>query len=83
MKYAVITLLLLGSTGATVAVAQDGSGHGPPTVPIVTTPTTQPTMPAPTGSTSSLSAHAGTSLNEMGPAIASARESRRRGSRTT
>jgi hypothetical protein len=82
MKYPVITLLLLASSGATVAVAQDGNGHGPPSAPVVVpTPTTLPTMPAPTGTTKSFSARIDTSLNEIGPAISSARESRRRGPR--
>lgn len=56
MKYAVITLFFLASTVATVAVAQDGSGHGPPHVPIIgtPTPTTKSTLPSPTGSPKSL-----------------------------
>lgn len=83
MKYALIGLLLIASTGATVAVAQDGGAHGPPSAPAtVPTPTILPTVPTPTGSPKSASAHVvGTSLNEMGPAISSGRESRKRGSR--
>jgi hypothetical protein len=82
MRYPVITLLLLASTGATVAVAQDGSGHGPPHAPvIVPTPTTLPTQPAPTKSPTSFSAQPGSSFNEIGPLISSAREARRRGPR--
>jgi hypothetical protein len=30
MKYAGITLLVIASTAATLAFAQDGAGHGPP-----------------------------------------------------
>jgi hypothetical protein len=82
MKYALITLLLVASTGTTVAVAQEGAGHGPPTAPTtVPTPTPQPTVPTSTGTPKSASALLGTSLSEIGPAISSARESRRRGLR--
>ncbi|HWZ62542.1 MAG TPA: hypothetical protein VNX02_05940 [Steroidobacteraceae bacterium] len=82
MKYAVITLLLVASTGTTVAVAQEGNGHGPPTAPTtVPTPVPQPTVPTSTGTPKSASAFLGTSLNEIGPAISTARESRRRGLR--
>jgi hypothetical protein len=45
MKYAIVTLLFMISTVATVAIAQDGGGHGPPRLPIIVMP--QPT-PAPT-----------------------------------
>ena len=76
MKYAVITLLLLAPAVTTVAVAQDGGGHGPPASPIVVpNPITVPTLPAPTTSPKTLSARAGASLEEMAPAIC---ESRRR-----
>jgi hypothetical protein len=44
MKYTIVTLLLMTSTVTTVAVAQDGSGHGPPRSPIIVT---QP-IPVPT-----------------------------------
>jgi hypothetical protein len=30
MKYAGLTLLVMASTAATLAFAQDGAGHGPP-----------------------------------------------------
>jgi hypothetical protein len=82
MKYAVIALLLMASTGTTVAVAQDGGGRGPPTAPAtVPTPVPQPTVPTQTGAPKSASALLGTSLNEIGPAISSTRESRKRGLR--
>lgn len=35
MKFAIVTLLLMTSNVATVAVAQDGTGHGPPMSPII------------------------------------------------
>lgn len=78
MKYAVITLLLLAPAITTVAVAQEGGGHGPPaSAPvIVPKPTTLPTQTAPSGSPKSLSAQVGTSLNEVSPAIS---VTRRRG----
>lgn len=54
MKYAIITLLVTASTVTTVAVAQDGGGHGPPKSPIIVMPqptpvptTTSPTAPGP------------------------------------
>jgi hypothetical protein len=51
MKSAIITLLVMASTVATVAVAQDGTGHGPPRVPKILVPQTPiPRMPSPTGS---------------------------------
>ena len=85
MKYALIALLLVASTGTTVALAQEGAGHGPPssqTAPvIVPTAPTLPTAPSTTGTPKSASVQVGTSLNETGPAISSARESRKRGSR--
>jgi hypothetical protein len=46
MKYAIIALLFTASTLATVALAQDGGGHGPPRSLIIITP--QPTAPLPT-----------------------------------
>jgi len=45
MKYTIATLLLMTSV-TTVAVAQDGSGHGPPTSPVIVMP--QPTTSSPT-----------------------------------
>jgi hypothetical protein len=46
MKYAIVTFLVLASAITTVAVAQDGSGHGPPRTLIIIVP--QPTTPPPT-----------------------------------
>jgi len=51
MKLAIIPLLVMTSAVATVAVAQDGTGHGPPRNPKILVPQTPiPTMPSPTGS---------------------------------
>jgi len=48
MKYTIVTLLLMTSV-TTVAVAQDGSGHGPPKSPIIVTqPLPVPTTASPT-----------------------------------
>ena len=44
MRYAIVTLLVIASTAATVALAQDGLGHGPPKASIIVT---QPTPAAP------------------------------------
>jgi len=53
MKYVIAALLLITSTFATLALAQDGGGRGPPDV-IVSVP--QPTTSTPTtGSTPQLS----------------------------
>jgi len=57
MKYTIVTLLLMTSV-TTAAVAQDGSGHGPPHSPIapiivMPQPVSVPTT-APTGSLSKL-----------------------------
>jgi hypothetical protein len=46
MKYAIIALLFTASTLTTVALAQDGGGHGPPRSLIIVMP--QPTAPSPT-----------------------------------
>jgi hypothetical protein len=46
MKIATITLIALASTGAGIAFAQDGSGHGPPKKLLG--------APAPTGSSTSI-----------------------------
>jgi len=82
MKYALITSLLIASTGTSVAFAQEGLGHGPPSMPTtVPTPTVLPTQPVPTGTPKSASAHFATSLEETSAAISSARESRKRGLR--
>jgi hypothetical protein len=52
MRYAMVTLLFMTSTVATVALAQDGGGRGPPQsiiiVPQPTVPTTaSTTVPVP------------------------------------
>ena len=44
MKYTIVTLLLMTSV-TTAAVAQDGTGHGPPKLPVIVMP--QP-VPVPT-----------------------------------
>jgi hypothetical protein len=46
MKYAIIALLFTASSLTSVALAQDGAGHGPPRSLIIIT--TQPTAPLPT-----------------------------------
>jgi hypothetical protein len=46
MKYVIIALLFTASTLTTVALAQDGGGHGPPKSLIIVMP--QPTAPLPT-----------------------------------
>jgi hypothetical protein len=46
MKYVIIALLFTASTLTTVALAQDGGGHGPPRSLIIVMP--QPTAPLPT-----------------------------------
>jgi len=38
MKHAILSLLVMTSTVTTVAVAQDGSGHGPPNTPVIIGP---------------------------------------------
>jgi hypothetical protein len=45
MKYAIVAFVVLTSTITTVAVAQDGTGHGPPRSMIIIVP--QPTTPPP------------------------------------
>jgi hypothetical protein len=45
MKYAIVTLSFMISTVATVALAEDGGGHGPPKAPIIITPLPTPTLP--------------------------------------
>ena len=51
MKYAIVTFLVIASSAATVIVAQDGGGQGPPKpksvviinpLPLPTSPTTAP-----------------------------------------
>ena len=46
MRHAIVALLVMTSAAATVALAQDGGGHGPPRV-VVTLPSL-PTIPVPT-----------------------------------
>jgi hypothetical protein len=53
MRYAMVTLLVMTSTVANVALAQDGGGRGPPHSPIIIGP--QPTVPTTTSPTGSLS----------------------------
>ncbi len=51
MKYAILTLLVTASTVTTIAVAQDGTGHGPPqSIIVIPQPTPVPTTTAPTAS---------------------------------
>jgi hypothetical protein len=45
VKYAIVTFLAVASTAMTAAIAQDGLGHGPPDMTVVTIPTL---LPAPT-----------------------------------
>jgi hypothetical protein len=47
MRHAIVALLVMTSTVTTVALAQDGGGHGPPRSVVVTVPSL-PTMPVPT-----------------------------------
>jgi len=50
MKYANVTLLVMASTISSVALAQDGGGHGPPRSPIIIAvpqPTPVPRVPVP------------------------------------
>jgi hypothetical protein len=56
MKYTIVTVLLMASTVTTVAVAQDGTGHGPPKSPIIVMPQPipVPTTASPAGSVSKL-----------------------------
>jgi hypothetical protein len=50
MKFMIVTLLTMASTVTTVAIAQDGNGHGPPHAPVIVVPQIPiPTMPSPTG----------------------------------
>ncbi len=50
MKFAIVTLLVMASA-ATIAVAQDGTGHGPPKSTIIATPQIPvPTTASTTGS---------------------------------
>ena len=55
MKYAGLTLLVMASTAAGFALAQDGAGHGPPRSPIIIVPQIPlPTPGMPTGSVQKL-----------------------------
>jgi len=49
MKYTIVTLLLMTSV-TTAAVAQDGTGHGPPNSPVIVMPqpVAVPTTASPT-----------------------------------
>ena len=38
MRFVIVTLLAMTSAVTTVAVAQDGTGHGPPKSPIIVVP---------------------------------------------
>jgi hypothetical protein len=50
MRLTIVTLLAVASTGGTVAIAQDGTGHGPPMAPIIVVPQIpMPTTAPPTG----------------------------------
>jgi hypothetical protein len=53
MKFPIVTLLLMTSV-TTVAVAQDGTGHGPPHSPIIAMPQPAP-VPTTAPSTGPLS----------------------------
>jgi hypothetical protein len=52
MKHAILSLLLITSTAATAVFAQEGTGQGPPHMPVVvgplttSVPTTTPAAPA-------------------------------------
>ena len=50
MRYAMVTLLIITSTVATAALAQDGAGQGPPYIIIA-----MPQLPVPTTSGSTVS----------------------------
>jgi hypothetical protein len=52
MKRATVIFLVVVSGATTLAVAQDGSGHGPPKSPIIVSPlpTSPTTAPVPTTS---------------------------------
>jgi hypothetical protein len=56
MRYAVAILLAVTPAVTSLALAQDGSGHGPPNKSIIVTVPTLPTTPIPTtgGSLSNL-----------------------------
>jgi len=48
MKLAIAAFMVLAAATANVVVAQEGSGHGPPSTPIIVAPTLPtPTLPAP------------------------------------
>ena len=40
MRYAIVTLFVIASTATTLAVAQDGLGHGPPKASVIATQST-------------------------------------------
>jgi len=47
MRYAIVAFLIMTPALTSVALAQDGGGHGPPRSVVVTSPTL-PTIPLPT-----------------------------------
>jgi hypothetical protein len=47
MRYAIVAFLIMTPAVAPIALAQDGTGHGPPRSVVVTSPTL-PTIPLPT-----------------------------------
>jgi hypothetical protein len=51
MKLTGITLLAMASTVTSVALAQDGTAHGPPKAPIIAIPQMPVPMPIPTSPT--------------------------------
>jgi hypothetical protein len=51
MKRTIVTFLVLAATTTTLAVAQDGIGHGPPSSPVIVVPQLPlPSPGLPTGS---------------------------------
>lgn len=51
MRFATVTFLVMTSAAATIAVAQDGGGHGPPKSSIIVVPQIPvPTTASTTGS---------------------------------
>ena len=48
MRYALVTLLAMTATVTTAAIAQDGSGHIGPKLPVIITPQPVPTTASPT-----------------------------------
>lgn len=48
MKYVIVALLVMTPAVTAVALAQDGTGHGPPRSVVVTQPSLPTTIPMPT-----------------------------------